>query len=201
MNTTEERFEDRLLHELRAVVADNPPPFSTPSAPGARSFRRRFAVGGGIASIGVGAITATLLVSGGASPAYAVNSHADGSVTVTIKSLKDADGLEGKLNAAGVEAVVNYLPAGKACKQPRYEHPASVGAQQSISVSTDKSGAATFTIAKGQLAADETLVIESSVGQSFSRIGLGVARGAVGPCEVVDAQSPALGAGGDSKQG
>lgn len=84
---------------------------------------------------------------------------------------------------------MNYLPAGKACKQPRYEHPAAAGAQQSISVSTDKSGAATFTIGKGQLAT-ETLVIESSLGASFSSIGVGVAQGTVGPCEVVDAQLP-----------
>jgi hypothetical protein len=66
-----------------------------------------------------------------------------------------------------------------------------------MSVMTDRTGAATFTIGVGELQADDTLVIETSVGQSFSMIHLGVAGGTVAPCEAVDAPAPPVGTGGN----
>jgi hypothetical protein len=196
VNVTEDRFEGRLLNELRAVVAANTAPVMTP-APVTRSRRRPIVVGSALA--GVAATAAVVLVAGGPSAAYAVDSHADGSVTVTIKSLKDAPGLEHKLAAAGITAVVDYVPAGKTCQQPRYQ-PASPTAQKNINVTTDRTSA-TFSITKGQLTSNETLVIESSLGQSFVSIGLGVAEGSVAPCTLVDANVPSSGGGGTSTGG
>jgi hypothetical protein len=60
-------------------------------------------------------VAAVQLVGGGAEPAYA---NDDGTVTVEISSLNDAAWLERKLREAGISAVVQYLPPGKACKQP-----------------------------------------------------------------------------------
>ncbi len=57
---------------------------------------------------------AVVLVSGG-SAAYAVDKQSDGTVTVTVKSLKDAAGLQRALIAAGIPAVVTYTPTGKTC--------------------------------------------------------------------------------------
>jgi hypothetical protein len=186
MNTHEDRFEDRLLLALRSVVDANPAPVHS-LAPAGRSLRRPVLVGGVVAGAAVTA--STLLVAGGSSAAYAVDAHSDGSVTVTINSLKDASGLQHKLAAAGIKAVVDYLPSGKACQQPRYK-PASSAAQGSIYVDTRKGGSTTFTIANGQIASGDTLVIESSGGTGFSTIGVGVADGAVVPCQVVDATLP-----------
>ena len=50
----------------------------------------------------------------GTSSAYAVESQPDGAVTVSIRSLSDAAGLQRKLRAAGVPAVVDYVPGGQA---------------------------------------------------------------------------------------
>lgn len=199
--TTTQRFEDRLLHELQAVVQTRSPVLA--DAPAPHHLRKRLSIGGAIAATtGVALIAFT---GGGASPAYAVESH-DGSVTVTIKSLRDAEGLQKALRAHGVPAIVDYAPEGKACRQPRGHAPSqssqhggasrmAVGSQMSV----DASGAATFTISLGQFGPGQSLVIESSVGQALSSIGIAVVEGTVAPCELVDAPAPsAQRAGGDT---
>jgi hypothetical protein len=183
MNTHEDRFEDRLLLALRSVVDANPAPVHS-LAPAPRSLRRPVLAGGAVAAA---AVTATsLLVAGGSSAAYAVDAHSDGSVTVTINSFKDAAGLQSKLEAAGIKADVTYLPAGKSCKQPRFE-PSTGAVQGRVSGSATKDGPATFTIGKGEVPAGDTLVIENSGGDRSASVGVSVAAGAVAPCEVVDA--------------
>ena len=99
------RFEERLLHELRAVVAARPTPPAASPRPSRRP-RLMLAASGGFAAVAA----AVVLVSsdGGVSPAYAVDKEPDGSVTVHIKSLNDAAGLQSKLRAEGVPAVVSY---------------------------------------------------------------------------------------------
>jgi hypothetical protein len=109
-------FEQRLLGELRRVVDETPAPQSVvqrrPS--GTLIGRRPLAVAGGLAAI-AGVFAATGVWNGAENRAYAVSENGDGSVTVQIASLSDADGLQNKLRAAGVPAVVQYLPPGKAC--------------------------------------------------------------------------------------
>jgi hypothetical protein len=58
-----------------------------------------------------------IAISSDATPsAYAVQSRADGSVTVSINRLSDAAGLEQELDAAGVPAVVAYdAPSARSC--------------------------------------------------------------------------------------
>ena len=111
MMTTPERFEDRLLRELRRVVEERPAPAGLLEP---RARRTRLAWGG----VGVGVATATAVVaivasSGDVTPsAYAVQPQANGAVSVSIHSLSDAAGLQSKLRAAGVPAVVSYTTAG-----------------------------------------------------------------------------------------
>ena len=108
-------FEQRLLHDLRAVVAANPEPEPGSAKGRARPARQRVALGGALA--GVTTLAATAVLSGGTSLAYAVDKNADGNVTVTIHSLQDPAGLESRLLAVGVRADVTYLPTGKVCRQ------------------------------------------------------------------------------------
>src|SRR5262249_18805293 len=100
---TSANFEDRLLAELRKVVAARP-------APAAPARRRRPGVRVAIAAAtvaAVAAIVAVLASSGGVtSDAYAVTPRSNGSVVVQIHSLSDAAGLQAKLRAAGVPADV-----------------------------------------------------------------------------------------------
>jgi hypothetical protein len=176
-------YEDRLLVELQKLVVSEP----------RRNHRgRRFALAGGLtAAAGVAVAAGVLLLSAGTQAAYAVTKNADGSVTVEIDSLTDAAGLQAKLQAAGVNAVVEYLPEGKMCRQPWFTpagHAAGEGTQSS-SVGRNGDGSTSFTIG-GDLPADETLVIMTQAGAGDEQaLGIGWAQGTVPPCQVVDARA------------
>jgi hypothetical protein len=200
-------FEDRLLHELRNVVVANQTSGGgrKTSWSVSRSPRRLALVGAAAVFVSVAAVAVVQLVGGGAAPAYAVNKNDDGTVTVEISSLSDAAGLERKLRDAGIPAVVQYLPPGKACKQPwptaAPGAPASASDDSAVTADAEKAAIkggvehtpdrTRFTISKN-LPADTTLVIMTQVnGPSEatgpSSIGITLAHGEVQPCQIVDA--------------
>ncbi|MEA2160430.1 MAG: hypothetical protein QOD66_2810 [Solirubrobacteraceae bacterium] len=184
---TRTTFEDRLLRELRAVVATRPAPERV-AAP-ARTIRARLILAAGVvAATAAGVFVAT----GGdtASPAYAVEKQPDGSVTVAIHSVSDAAGLQGKLRAAGIPAVVDYTPNGKMCAEPRGQraisgHGMRMAMRMGVRVRADRS--ATFTISRSGVRPGQTLVVTSSVGSSVSSLGAEVIAGPVASCKLVDA--------------
>lgn len=116
------RFEERLLDQLKHAVAQTPAPSAV--APAAartplagRIPRRRLALSGaGLTTAVAATAVAVLATSGGvATSAYAVQSRANGTVSVSISDLRDAAGLERKLRAAGIAAIVNYVADPKRC--------------------------------------------------------------------------------------
>jgi hypothetical protein len=124
MNRASERslggFEQRLLRELRQVVADGPRHSPEPERPVAarKPFGRRLPLalaGGAAAAIAIAIVGALSLGGGEPSKAWAVDRNPNGTVTVRIDSLSDAAGLQRQLNDAGVPALVQYLPPGKTC--------------------------------------------------------------------------------------
>ena len=189
-------FEDRLLVELRAVVAAQP-------ATAAFTSPRRWRVSRARLTLAAGAVAATVAgvlvgASGNsAAPAYAVAKQADGSVTIEIHSLRDAAGLQEKLRAAGIPAVVDYTPTGKMCREPRGRlAPGVPGPKEPTSVGVRADHSATFTIPRGDIRPGNTLVIATSVGSSVSSLGIEIVDGPVAPCQLVDAPPPPAGAPG-----
>lgn len=183
---TPNTFEDRLLAELRAIVTARPAPATAQPVP-RRPPRARLALGG-VATAAAAAAAAVIATGGGSpEPAYAVERQADGDVTVTVNSLRDADGLERKLRAAGVPAVVDYTPEGKMCKSPRGT--LTSDGKLTMGVSSSDGGATTFTVPR-DLGSDRTLVIQASVGERSTAVGVDIVEGAVAPCELVDAPDP-----------
>jgi hypothetical protein len=181
-------FEERLLAELRSVVAE-PPRRERPTR-----RPRRLVLAGSLAGVAAVAATAgVFLLGGGATPAYAVSKNDDGTVTVEISSLNDAAGLERKLRDAGIRAVVQYVPRGKACKQPwpqtpsgPPEHGAGLIVKGGVRHTDDHT---VFTISNN-LPADLTLVIVTQTAREMpgpEAIGITFAHGDVGTCELVDA--------------
>jgi hypothetical protein len=176
-------FEERLLVELRKAVS------AEPAERGRRRPGRRFALAGGLAAVAAAAVAAGVLVlSAGTQAAYAVTKNADGTVTVEIDSLSDAAGLQAELQAAGVNAVVEYLPPGKMCKQPWFTplgHPLA-GTTQS-GVEHLSGGGARFTLG-ANIPDDATVVVQTQTGPgNETALGIGWAQGGVPPCQVVDA--------------
>lgn len=116
--TISDRFEDRLMTQLRLVVADN----SSPAIPLSVTTPRRVRLSWSLASAGtaVAAAAAAIVITAGSStsPAYAVARQPNGMVTVQIHDLSDASGLQSALRADGVPAVVDYRQASAGCALP-----------------------------------------------------------------------------------
>lgn len=184
-------FEARLLGELKRAVATRAEAGSNVTA--RRNRRPRLVVAGGVAAVVAAGIAAGVpFLGGGGTQAYAVTKNGDGSVTVEVSSLKDAAGLERQLRDAGIPAAVQYIPPGKACKEPTFV-PATGDPSQTRMEMSD-SGALRFTLDRRDMPAGATLVIFTqqlelpkeggTVGASS--IGVALAKGAVAPCELVD---------------
>jgi hypothetical protein len=177
-------FEERLLVELRKTVT------AEPVVPGRwRRPGRRLAVAGGLAmALAAAATIGVFFLSAGTQAAYAVTKNADGTVTVEVDSLTDAAGLQSALQAAGVNAVVEYLPAGKMCQQPWFTplgHPLD-GTTQS-GVQHLENGGVSFTLS-ANIPTDATVVIQTQTGpDDETALSIGYAQGEVPPCEVIDA--------------
>ena len=194
------RFEDRLLSDLRTMVAERPASAGAARAPRAGGWlasppRRRPVLAGGLAVAAVVAAgTGLVLVSGGSTPAYAVEANGDGTVTVEISSLQDAAGLERELRAEGIPAVVRYLEPGTMCKAPWFTPaapPADGSGPQEVrgGVQVTPDGHARFTISR-DLPAGTTLVVAtqgSGAGAGPTGIQVAMASGTVNPCTVVPA--------------
>ena len=135
-----------------------------------------------------------------ATRAYAVESRPDGAVSVSIHSLSDAAGLQRSLRAAGVPAVVDYVPAGQgrclsppagggetagprttrgSSRQPdavRTREGAGLPAGKMVGSTVSVGGdGATFTIDPGELDPGEEVYITTSTGV-LSTIGVAVGK-------------------------
>ena len=102
-------FESALLAELRREVAEHPAPAQAPR----RQPRRRLkVVAAGAVATAAATVAAVGLTGGGptASPAFAVAASPDGTVSLVIHRLDDADGLEAALAEHGIDATVEFVP-------------------------------------------------------------------------------------------
>ncbi len=176
--TSTPTFEDRLLTELQEVIRAQ-----SPGRPGRRHHMRNRSLAGAAAAAAAATVGALVLTSG-ASPAYAIDAH-DGTVTVTIKSLSDAAGLQKALRDKGVPAYVDYTPTGKTCQQPRGQ--LATGENRVSGSVQQGNGLATFAINTGTLQAGESVVIQSSGGSGPTSLGIQFIQGPVAACQLVDA--------------
>jgi hypothetical protein len=210
--TASNRFEDRLLEQLLHVVAERP----APDVIAHRAPRRTRLALAGVSVTAATAVVAIVATSSDVTPrAYAVEPRPDGSVTVKIHSLRDAAGLQRNLRAAGVPAVVDYVPAGEAgCVGPG-PGPAA-GASQGPSLRSGGEGRSdtgrslsgpgprpgdgatmskvavgrdgvTFTIDPGNIKPGEKVYITTSTG-TVSSIGMAITKDRPdAPCATTDA--------------
>jgi len=128
--------------------------------------------------------------------AFAVTENADGTVTVEIKSIEDAEGLQRQLQEAGVPAAVYYLPPGKACsprefdaESPPLEDRQAEMQRQRLTITETEDGAFAFTVDRSRLLPGYTLLIETKYatpGSAVASIDAGYVSGDVSHCEPVD---------------
>jgi hypothetical protein len=184
---------DAMERTRRAITASTTPAVPWPARRGRTRGSMRLVLSGACLSAATTAVV--LFATGGnvASPAYAVESNPDGTVSVQINSLKDADGLQQKLRAAGVPAVVRYIPAsdlencpagGPAGIRDTNGAPPKDGSTRKVTSSTsvDQDGHATFTLNPSDLDRDEHVLVTTSDG-TVSTVAVQIARAdtAAGP--------------------
>lgn len=122
-------FEERLLEELKTVVAERAAEqklaagTGTPPPHRRRGPRLAFAA----AAVCAAAIAMLILNSGSTDTprAFAVEPQDGGGVKISVYSAEDAPGLEAALAEAGIRSQVTWLPPGMTCREPRFE-PSSV---------------------------------------------------------------------------
>ncbi|MGW0593576.1 hypothetical protein [Streptosporangium sp. NPDC002607] len=143
------------------------------------------------------AVAVPVFVSGG-SPAYAVAQNPDGTIHITINEAKNPEDLQAILRGMGLNAVVDYIPAGKKCSpQPRSQSFLS-DQEAPLSVWPAPEGQEVgFTIDPRVVKDGQTAVLEFSVGESSAGVIAGiwarVSDGPVADCELVDSTEAPLG--------
>ncbi|MGA5894575.1 hypothetical protein [Streptomyces venetus] len=138
--TTKTTFEDRLLAELRheiemreAAAPDRAAAPARAAVPRRAPFvgmltgvltGRRLALAAGACAV-AGLVLVLVPGSPAESPAYAVERHGDGSVTLTLTKIaigeKSQRQLAERLRAEGIHVTIDDLPFGHYCAQPRGE--------------------------------------------------------------------------------
>ena len=120
----ESRFEEKLLHELKTVVAQRAAEQEPATEGRTASFGRRPGPRLAFGATAVCATAAAVLVfnsgSNDTSKAFAVETQDNGGVTISVYSAEDATGLEGALAEAGIRSRVTWLPARMTCREPRF---------------------------------------------------------------------------------
>jgi hypothetical protein len=201
-------FEERLLGELKSVVAHRNAEQSAARPARARLWRRGSVVS--VASAGalaIGAVIGLPLLGGSrtapsASAAFELTTNDDGTITVTIYRFDDADGLEALLADHGVQADVTHVPNGEHCQPDRYElsptqHPVGVDNPTPAGVPLNMSDVElSFTLRPADFQPDETLVVanewsgadadppKAGAVQLFQLVHFVTAIGPVVPCEL-----------------
>ncbi|TDC05578.1 hypothetical protein E1267_19005 [Nonomuraea longispora] len=182
-------FEEQLLMDLKTEIA-------------ARADRRRRLTRTrsvlGVAGMAAVAAIAVPLLTGTGTPAYAVSTNTDGTISVEINEFRDADKLEGDLKEAGVQADVSYVPIAKQCEPGRGE---VVGGEPStLEEFRDSMGYKAARVRTGGVDIDpryvgqgQTLVMEFAENKESAEGGVITSRfkalvmtGPVEPCTLVD---------------
>jgi hypothetical protein len=174
-----------------------------PAAGGRRSFRpaprrRRRVLRGGVLVGSLAAAATAFAVAapiGGVTPAYALDRKPDGTVSVQIREFVHPEKLQAGLRAAGVPAVVDYVPSGQACRQPRgrvvnNQGPVTAG----MMVAPGGDHQTTFQVSPGTVRAGQTLVVEASYAKDHptraGSLAMSIIEGPVLPCQPGPAPAP-----------
>jgi hypothetical protein len=160
--------------------------------------RRALRLGAVAAGITVAAGAVIALQVGGSAPAYATVTTTNGVVTVHIKEFLEPKKVEARMAAAGLPAVVDYLPLGQMCRQPRGTAQPLVddSAKGTLSVSSGDSAGAEFQVEMANLKPGQTLVLEASFAADNPEVAgsfaVSLVSGPVSPCNPVPAPVSAL---------
>jgi hypothetical protein len=161
------RFTDQLFDDLMQEHGPMLAGMKLPAAPKRHLAPRPVLLTAGAGSIAV-AVTVGTLVAGGGTPAYAVTTHPNGTVTLAVYQEAGIAGANAQLRRLGDDRVV-VVPVGSGCPSITSLRPPAVQARQ-ISVSASGPGDGPVTVDAHGIPAGDVLVLafESTSGGQFS---------------------------------
>ncbi|WP_020134543.1 hypothetical protein [Streptomyces sp. 351MFTsu5.1] len=190
--TTRTTFEDRLLAELRHEIALRAADRTAAATPVSVWRRCRTALTVprlAVVAVACAAVAGAWVLTPGSpaeSPAYAVVSHSDGSLTVTMNDFGLGgtlpEGLVERLQAYGVHVVVDEVPNGYECTEPR--------GRGVVGRSSSDGPSQVFDLRRGDSLVVERLGQRAPDGSFQPVTGFGFVRGDVAPCRPVPAPDP-----------
>ncbi|MEU0480438.1 hypothetical protein ABZ260_14780 [Streptosporangium sp. NPDC006013] len=160
--------------------------------PRKRVLRRPVFLVPALAAAAALAVAVPVFVSGG-TPAYAVAQNPDGTISIEINEIRDPKKLEADLNALGFRAVVDYVPQGKQCADPRSDNllpreetyePAD--GRPLVLINKETPSGLGFVFDPGTLDEGQTAVLEFNIGEPTLSIWARISDGPVKPCVLVD---------------
>lgn len=192
------RFRDQLRSDLKAVVAERARAKAVERQAARRlGWQPKVLLAGGFTA----ALAASMVVVNGygADPAWSVQKQDNGSITVHINDWTDPRGLEHELEKYVPNALVQIAPKGKRCTSDWYQ---PTGAGSMAWTKKDRNGDAevtSWTVLLEDVTPGTTLVAYHEAGKRPGTVtapgekstiyGMGdrleVAKGDVGPCELV----------------
>ncbi len=185
-------FEEHLLAQLKNVVATRTVDSAAPmTGRSARRPRRRLVLAGGavVAVAAVAAVAGPSVFGLHTSAAYAVERDPDGSIRVSVYDYRDPKGLQRRIEAFGVRAAVDYLPAGMTCREPRADFvPADRMPREMVDWAPLSSNDHYFKVHPQYIGADQTFVYTVQVSNKHGRsqrAAIRLANGPVAPCTPV----------------
>ena len=188
-------YEARLLDELRGVVSERAAP--APVLTGTRAVRPRKRITVGLAVAAALAVAAGVgapaLLGAGDRPAYAAEREPDGSIRIHIREYRDAAGLQARLRHLGVAAVVDYVPNGQQCREPRAGYVPDDQVPQDLltSLPPQDGEAASWRLQPDLIKAGQTFVYTTTIigdpddDEWMAKAHVELATGPVGACELV----------------
>ncbi|MDF5751832.1 hypothetical protein [Spongiactinospora sp. TRM90649] len=181
---------------LTSIMAEEPGAATAPRP--RRGQRTVFGLAAAVALAAGAVVVPTFLGDGSALPkSYAVTRTDDGKVIIQVRDFRDAAGLEQRLKALRVPAIVNGLPSGQMCREPRGKHvkdipPGLYGVPENIPGETEG----------WQMRIDTTLfkpgqtfvwtISASDASGDGSSTSTYLMEGPIAPCEPVPAPPPVI---------
>jgi hypothetical protein len=151
------RFADELFDDLIREHGSTLAHTRVPVAPKRHPAARPLLLTAGAGGLAVAATVGTL-VAGGGTPAYAVTTHPDGTVTLAVYQQSGISGVNAKLHQLGDRVVV--VPVGSDCPSINSLRAPAVPAKQ-VSLEASTSGNGSVTVAAQGVPVGDILVVAS----------------------------------------
>jgi hypothetical protein len=151
------RFADELFDDLMREHGSTLAHATVPTAPKRHPAARPAIMAAGAGGLAVAAAVGSLLATGGGTPAYAVTTHPDGTVTLDVYQQSGIAGINAQLHQLGDDRVV-VVPVGSDCPSINSLPRPAVPAQQ-ISVKASSSADGAVTVDAHGIPAGDILVL------------------------------------------